>query len=59
MVLIAGLTQITTGMVDSLAVLFTMRIFHAACSSITNSLFFSLVADYFPRNKRGTANSIL
>lgn len=57
--MLAGLTQLVTGAVDSLAMLCVMRVAHAACNSITNPLFYSLVADYFPRNQRGTANSIL
>lgn len=32
---------------------------HAACNSVTNPLFFSITADYFPRNQRGIANSLL
>jgi MFS family permease len=36
-----------------------MRVFHAALNSVANTLFYSLVADYFPKNQRGFANSIL
>lgn len=46
--ILAGLTQLFTGMADSLAVLCVMRVLHAACNSITNPLFYSLTADYFP-----------
>jgi MFS family permease len=59
MIALAGTTQLATGIIDSLGVLFMMRCLQAACNSITNSLFFSLVADYFPKNRRGVANSIL
>ena len=45
---LAGLTQIFTGLSNSLAVLILMRVLHAAFNSITNPLFYSLVADYFP-----------
>ena len=57
--LIAGLFMFATGSVDSLAVLCVGRIIHAICNSMTNPLFFSLAADYFPREKRGTANAVL
>lgn len=59
MIALAGMTQLGTGLIDSIGILFLMRCLHAACNSVTNSLFFSLVADYFPRNRRGVANSIL
>ena len=45
---LAGLTQIFTGVTNSLTILCVMRILHAAFNSITNPLFYSLVADYFP-----------
>ena len=56
---LAGATQLATGFVDSLGIMFLMRMAHAACNSVTNPLFFSIVADYFPRSQRGTANSLL
>ena len=58
-VLLAGGSMFTTGFADSILVLSLMRIIHGATNSIANPLFFSLVSDYFPKNKRGTANSIL
>jgi MFS family permease len=36
-----------------------MRICHGALSSATNPLSYSLVADYYPPDKRGTPNAIL
>lgn len=55
----SGLTFVTTGTVNSLMVLCLMRMAQAACNSVSNPLFFSITAEYFPRNKRGTANSFL
>lgn len=57
--LIGGLLMFATGSIDSLAVLVLGRVIHAICNSITNPLFFSMAADYFPRSKRGTANAVL
>ena len=56
---LAGLTQIATGMFDSFAIFFAMRVAHAAFYSVTDPLFFSMIGQYFPKNKRGTANSII
>lgn len=36
-----------------------MRVLHGGLSAATNPLSFSIVADYFPPEKRGTANAIL
>ena len=36
-----------------------MRILHGGLSAATNPLSFSIVADYFPPEKRGTANAVL
>ena len=47
------------GFTSSFAMLCFMRIFHGALSSATNPLSYSLVADYFPPEKRGTPNAIL
>jgi len=54
-----SLFQITSGTVNSFLVLAVLRFFHGAVSSATKPLAFSLVADYFPQDKRSTANSIL
>ena len=46
-------------MFNSFLVLAVFRFLHGAVSSATKPLAFSLVADYFPQDKRSTANSIL
>lgn len=57
--IIAGLSMLVTGNVNSLIVLALMRVVHAACNSFINPLEFSLVADYYPKDRRATANAIL
>lgn len=54
-----SLFQITSGVVNSFLVLAVLRFFHGAFSSATKPLAYSLIADYFPQDKRSTANSIL
>ena len=51
--------QLTTGIVDSFLVLAVLRFLHGTISSAINPLAFSLVADFFPPDKRGTANAVL
>lgn len=51
--------QLGTGAFNSLVLLGVFRFIHGALSSSINPLAFSLVADYFPTDKRTTANSIL
>jgi MFS family permease len=58
-VILASLTMGVSGFVNSFALLGAMRIFHGMANSATNPLSFSLVADYFPPDKRSTANSII
>jgi MFS family permease len=58
-VAIAGISSITTGVVDSLPFLMFMRIVHGLCFSMTIPLIATLVHKFFPRDYRGTANSIL
>ena len=48
-----------TGFCNSMLVLGLMRVFHGMINSSTNPLSFSLVSDYFPPDKRATANSII
>ena len=48
-----------TGFIDSFLVLAAMRVFHGMINSSTNPLSFSLISDYFPPDKRATANSII
>ena len=54
-----SMLQVGTGAINSLLVLGIFRFIHGALSSSINPLAFSLVADYFPADKRTTANSIL
>lgn len=48
-----------TGTVNSLLCLAIMRAVHGFCNSITQPLYFSLICDYFPRDKRSTANAVI
>ena len=48
-----------TGFIDSFIVLAAMRVFHGMINSSTNPLSFSLISDYFPPERRATANSII
>jgi MFS family permease len=48
-----------SGAVNSFAVFATMRVLHGMLNSSTNPLSFSLISDYFPPEKRATANSII
>ena len=58
-ILLASVTMGISGAVNSFAVLGVMRVFHAMMNSASNPLSFSLIADYFPPDKRATANSII
>lgn len=58
-VMVGGLTQFLTGSVTSFPLLCVMRSLHGACFSLTIPLLSSILRDYFPLEKRGTANSIL
>lgn len=58
-VAIAGLSSLLTGMVDSFPLLFTMRMLHAVCFSLTIPIISALVRNIFPQNRRGLANSML
>lgn len=65
-VLLLGLIMITisvfqsiTGVTTSFGILCLMRVLHGGLSAATNPLSFSIVADYFPPEKRGTANAVL
>ena len=56
---VMSLLQIGTGAINSFAALAIFRFLHGAISSSVNPMCFSLVSDYFPPDKRTTANSIL
>lgn len=49
----------TTSLTTSFGVLCAMRFLHGAVCSVTGPLSYSLVADFFPPENRGTANAIL
>jgi MFS family permease len=49
----------TNGITNSFAIIFAMRFLHAVFSSVSGPLSFSIVADYFPPERRGTANALL
>lgn len=55
----AGATMGLSGAINSFAILAAMRVAHGMVNSATNPLSFSLVGDYFPPDKRATANSII
>lgn len=57
--ILAGATCGVTGFVDSFFMLGAMRVIHGMLNSSSNPLSFSLIADYFPPEKRATANSII
>lgn len=57
--ILAGATCGVTGAVNSFFMLGVMRVLHAMLNTSSNPLSFSLVADYFPPEKRATANSII
>lgn len=56
---LAGLCQFLTGSINSFAALCVFRVIHGALNSCINPLSYSLVADYIPPDRRGTANSII
>ena len=58
-IMVGALTQFLTGAVTSFPLLCGMRALHGACFSLTIPLLSSILRDYFPQEKRGTANSIL
>ena len=58
-VVLGGLSQFVSGAVTSFPLLCIMRSFHGACFSLTIPLLSSILRDYFPQERRGTANSIL
>ena len=59
MVALTSCTHLYAGLTSSFGVLCLMRVLHGAMSSATDPLAYSLVADYYPADKRGTPNAIL
>ena len=57
--LAAAFSMGMTGFVNSFAVLAAMRVLHGMVNSASNPFSFALVGDYFPPEKRATANSII
>ena len=48
-----------SGITDSFLVLASMRVVHGMLNSACNPFSFSLISDYFPPDKRATANSMI
>ena len=48
-----------SGFYNSFSILCLMRVIHGCMNSASNPVSFSLIADYFPPEKRATANSII
>lgn len=55
----AAATMGLTGFCNSFLILALMRVVHGMVNSASNPFSFSLVTDYFPPDKRATANSII
>lgn len=58
-VILASLTMGVSAFTSSFAIFGAMRILHGMMNSASNPLSFSLIADYFPPDKRATANSMI
>lgn len=56
---LASLTMNVSAMFNSFAVFCLMRILHGGIHTISNPLSFSIISDYFPVEKRATANSMI
>ena len=54
-----SLSHLSIGVSSSFGVLCIMRILHGAISSAVQPLCYSMIADYFPHEKRSRANAIL
>ena len=57
--IVVFLASMTMFFYHSFPVFVCMRIIHACLNSASNHLLFSLIADYFPPNKRSIPNSII
>jgi len=58
-VIMASLCMGATGFSSSFGVLVVMRVLHGMLNAASNPLSFSLITDYFPKEKRATANSLI
>lgn len=54
-----SLFHLETGFTTKFGVICLMRVLHGAVSAAINPLSYSLIADYFPPEKRSRANAIL
>ena len=57
--LVWSIASIISGSTSSFAVLCLMRFVTGACVSATDPAAFSILGDYFPKNMRSTANSLM
>jgi MFS family permease len=58
-IILASATMGISSVTNSFFVLSAMRVVHGMLNSSSNPLSFSIIADYFPPDKRSTANSII
>jgi MFS family permease len=58
-IVLASVTMGVSSVTNSFFILSLMRVFHGMLNSSSNPLSFSIIADYFPPDKRATANSII
>ena len=58
-VCLASATMGVSAATSSFAVFSLMRVLHGMLNSASNPLSFSLITDYFPPDRRATANSII
>lgn len=56
---LSGLTMGISGLATSFTIFSVMRIFSGMLNAASNPLSFSLITDYFPPEKRATANSLI
>ena len=54
-----SLTQVASGNIDNFSIFVLMRVIHGAISSVVSPVSFSIVADYFPPERRTFANSLI
>lgn len=57
--ILAGGSIGITSFFDSFLLLSAMRVVHGCLNSATNPLSFSIIQDYFPPERRATANSLI
>lgn len=58
-VLAASVTVGMSGLIDSLSFFILMRLVHGVLNAVTNPLAMSILADYFPPERRTFANSVI